>query len=438
MRRMIREFSDVFAESRKVEKIFSVIEQTTCILGSIASVQTGPFGSQLHREDYVASGTPIITVEHLIENRISHENLPLVSDGDKERLSKYTLKEGDIVFSRVGSVDRCAYVSKNEDGWLFSGRCLRIRGDETKVIPRYLSFYFTHPSFKAYIRQIAVGATMPSLNTTIMNELEIPLPPLPTQKKIAAILSSLDDKIEINTRVNKVLEEIARALFHRWFVEFEFPNDEGKPYKSSGGRMIESEMGEIPEGWRGGTLDEIAKITMGQSPSGTSYNEQGTGTVFYQGRAEFGFRYPSRRLYTTEPKRMAEKGDVLLSVRAPVGDVNIANEPCCIGRGLAAIQSIDNYSSFIYYLMLDLQKTLDSFNGEGTVFGSINRISLASLIIVLPPDSYLELFEPIARNLDLLIEKNSLENINLQIMRNSLLSILMSGELFVADFSDVK
>ena len=180
-----------------------------------------------------------------------------------------------------------------------------------------------------------------------------------------------------------------------------------------------------------GTLNEITEITMGQSPNGTSYNEQGIGVVFYQGRAEFGFRYPSRRLYTTEPKRMAKKGDVLMSVRAPVGDINLASELCCIGRGLAAIQSTDNHTSFIYYLMLHLQKTLDSFNGEGTVFGSINRSSIESLKVVLPPDSYLELFESIARSLDLFIEKNFMENQRLQLMRNSLLPKLMDCTLAV-------
>ncbi len=344
-------------------------------------------------------------------------------------------QQNDILISNIRPYFKKIWLAHSMGGC--SNDVLVIRANTT-CDSKYLYYLLSTDDFFDYATKTSKGTKMPRGDKKAIMNYPVILPPLPIQKKIAAILSSLDDKIEINTRMNKVLEEIARALFHRWFVEFEFPNDEGKPYKSSGGRMIESEMGEIPEGWRVGTLDEIAKITMGQSPSGTSYNEQGTGTVFYQGRAEFGFRYPSRRLYTTEPKRMAEKGDVLLSVRAPVGDINIANEPCCIGRGLAAIQSIDNYSSFIYYLMLDLQKTLDSFNGEGTVFGSINRISLASLIIVLPPDSYLELFEPIARNLDLLIEKNSLENINLQIMRNSLLSILMSGELFVADFSDVK
>lgn len=148
-----------------------------CKLGEVADVQTGPFGSQLHQSDYVINGTPIITVEHLGDNRIIHNNLPCVGDDDKERLKKYQIFEGDIVFSRVGSVDRRAYVSAKENGWLFSGRCLRVRCDKETVNPRFLSFYFGQESFKEYIRMIAVGATMPSINTEILSNAELSLPP---------------------------------------------------------------------------------------------------------------------------------------------------------------------------------------------------------------------------------------------------------------------
>src|SRR5690606_3374000 len=163
---------------------------------------TGPFGSQLHMSDYKAEGTPIITVEHLGDNKILHNNLPLVGDADRKRLIKYTLREGDIVFSRVGSVDRRAYVRKNEEGWLFSGRCLRVRANNEIVDSRYLSFYFGQESFKETIKMVAVGATMPSINTTILSEVEVCIPPLPEQTAIAEVLSSLDDKIDLLHRQN--------------------------------------------------------------------------------------------------------------------------------------------------------------------------------------------------------------------------------------------
>ena len=186
-------------------------------LGEIADVQTGPFGSQLHMSDYQNEGTPIITVEHLGDNRIIHNNLPLVGDDDKNRLTKYVLSEGDIVFSRVGSVDRRAYVSAKEDGWMFSGRCLRVRPSQ-KADAKFLSYFFGLEDFKETIRRIAVGATMPSINTTILSNVVVPLPPLDTQRRIAAILSSLDDKIDLLHRENATLEQMAETLFRQWFV----------------------------------------------------------------------------------------------------------------------------------------------------------------------------------------------------------------------------
>jgi type I restriction enzyme S subunit len=180
-------------------------------LGEVADVQTGPFGSQLHQRDYKPFGTPIITVEHLGENKILHQDLPLVGDEDKERLTKYILREGDIVFSRVGSVDRRGFVHKDEDGWLFSGRCLRVRANRELVEPRFLSFYFGQESFKEHVRMIAVGATMPSINTEILSSIDITIPPLLEQRAIASVLSSLDDKIDLLHQQNKTLEKVAAS-----------------------------------------------------------------------------------------------------------------------------------------------------------------------------------------------------------------------------------
>lgn len=245
-------------------------------LGDIADIQTGPFGSQLHKRDYKEKGTPIITVEHLGQNRIIHKNLPFVSDEDKERLKKFIIKEGDIVFSRVGSVDRRAFVCKKEDGWLFSGRCLRVRVFDNNINPLYLSYYFGLENFKEYIRRIAVGATMPSLNTKIMSDIEVKFPAKDVQDYIAVILSSLDDKIELNNRINKTLEEIAQAIFKHWFVDFEFPDENDQPYKSSGGEMEDSELGPIPKGWTVDTLGELIDICSGKRPKSRQATKSST------------------------------------------------------------------------------------------------------------------------------------------------------------------
>lgn len=179
-------------------------EFTTKPLSALADIQTGPFGSQLHKEDYVQNGTPIVTVEHLGQKRFTEKNLPCVSEIDKERLNKYILREGDVVFSRVGSVDRCSYVSREYNGWMFSGRCLRVRPC-IEIDSQYLYYYFTLESTKQFVRGIATGATMPSINTKFMGEVPIAYPPIDEQRKIATVLSALDNKIELNDKINNNL-----------------------------------------------------------------------------------------------------------------------------------------------------------------------------------------------------------------------------------------
>lgn len=184
--------------------------------------------------------------------------------------------------------------------------------------------------------------------------------------------------------------------------------------------------------WIEGSLSDIVNITMGQSPSGSSYNEDGIGTVFFQGRAEFGFRFPTIRLYTTEPKRMAYTNDILMSVRAPVGDINVAHTDCCIGRGLAAVHSKSNHQSFVLYTMFSLKEQWDVFNGEGTVFGSINRNSLNNVPILIPTDDIIEEFERTVAPMDVAIRNNYDETCRLQEIRDSLLPRLISGELDIS------
>jgi type I restriction enzyme S subunit len=237
-------------------------------------IQTGPFGSQLHAKDYVDEGTPIITVEHLGENRVLHTNLPRVTDADKERLARYTMQTGDIIFSRVGSVDCRALVREPEDGWLFSGRCLRVRPDASRVDPAYLSYFFGLPGFKRYMRSIAVGATMPSLNTQLLGGVPVYYPSLKTQQAIAHILGTLDDKIELNRRMAHTLEEMARALFKSWFVDFEpvrakmdgrwrpgesLPGLPAHLYDLFPDRLVDSEIGPIPEGWEVKSLSQVSQ-----------------------------------------------------------------------------------------------------------------------------------------------------------------------------------
>ncbi|MDY3683387.1 MAG: restriction endonuclease subunit S, partial [Sodaliphilus sp.] len=193
--------------------------------------------------------------------------------------------------------------------------------------------------------------------------------------------------------------------------------------------FVDSELGPIPQGWKVGTLGDIANIIMGQSPAGSSYNERGNGVIFYQGRTEFGFRFPNVRLYTTMPKRYAEPMSILLSVRAPVGDINVAIEKCCIGRGLASISSKRGLHSFLLYLVKSLKNRLEVFNGEGTVFGSINKNTLMQFKIIIPPIEMQEKFNEIIQRHDCMVLELHKEIINLSTQRDTLLPKLMSGEI---------
>ena len=305
-----------------------------------------------------------------------------------------------VITGRYGTIGEVFYAA--EDFWPLNTTLFveDFHGNDAKFI-----YYFLKTLEWS---KFTSASAVPGINRNTVHKEIVSLPDIETQRRIASTLSMFDEKIKINTEINDNLQQQAMALYAEMFLNNSDDN-------------VTS-----------GTLSDIAVITMGQSPSGSSYNEDGVGEVFYQGRAEFGFRFPKRRLFTTEPKRMAETGDVLLSVRAPVGDLNVAYERCCIGRGLGAIHSKTGYSSFVLYTMFALRSQLDVFNGEGTVFGSINRDALNAIPIDIPPVTEIDQFEAVAHPIDELIRANYEENCRIEAIRDSLLPKLMSGEIDVS------
>jgi type I restriction enzyme S subunit len=197
--------------------------------------------------------------------------------------------------------------------------------------------------------------------------------------------------------------------------------------------LVDSELGEIPEGWQASTLGEHFNVVMGQSPKGDTYNEDGNGMLFFQGRRDFGFRYPTPRVYTTEPKRLAQAGDTLISVRAPVGDRNMADQVCCLGRGVGGIRHKSGARSFTYAFVGHIEKNLSDSGSDGTVFNSINKKELEGVGFIAPSIRLLESFEKVVDSIDERVEINSKENVNLQTLRDSLLPKLLSGELAIEE-----
>ena len=324
-------------------------------------------------------------------------------------------RNGDTIMARITPClenGKTAQVSILNDGEVGFGSTEYIvfRAKEGIADKDYLYYLVCSPKVREPAIKSMVGSSgRQRVQTDVVKNLEIDVPPLVEQEKIGSFLKALDNKIALNDRINKNLEQQAQAIYQQMFID------------------------NASSDWTEGTLSDIADITMGQSPSGSSYNEDGNGTIFFQGRAEFGFRFPTVRLYTTEPKRMACANDTLMSVRAPVGDLNVAHTDCCIGRGLATIHSKNNHQSFVLYTMFSLKKQLDVFNGEGTVFGSINRNSLNEMPLLIPSSEKIDEFEALVAPMDAAIRNNYDEICRLEQLRDSLLSKLMSGELDVSD-----
>lgn len=391
------------------------------ILKDLADIQTGPFGSQLHKKDYVEDGTPIVTVEHLGERTFTEQNLPKVSDADKKRLSKYVLCMGDIVFSRVGSVDRCSFVDKAHDGWMFSGRCLRVRPYKS-IDSLYLYYYFCLKETKQFVRNIAVGATMPSINTKLLGEVEITYPHISVQRKIVKILSAIDNKIELNKKVNDNLTEQTRAVFQAWFIDYE-------PFG-----------GVAPSDWHPSTLGQIAEM---KTDSWSPAKNPDVVVEHYSIPAFDEQHYPVFEIASgiKSNKYILNSNSVMISKLNP--DTKRIWRPLCLSAHPVCSTEFIVYEAkkqeqrdYIYSI-LDSIPFLNHLCSHTT--GSTNSRQRATpkstldFTLCLPSDSVIADFCQIVTPMYDLIASNIVENQSLAKARDSLLPRLMSGELDVSD-----
>ena len=346
------------------------------------------------------------------------------------------LQNGDIVFVRSNGnknlVGRTMFIHDIKDPVCYSGFCIAFRPNTDLVYPEYLFYVLRAPFCKkqyGYSQQTNIT----NLSQGVLGDVDVPVPDLDTQQKLAKILSEIDLKIISNTRICVELEAMAKTLYDYWFTQFDFPNAEGKPYCSSGGEMVWNDQlkRKIPKGWSAGQLSDIANITMGQSPSGDTYNENGSGTIFYQGCTDFGTRFPVPRVYTSAPTRFAKAGDILMSVRAPVGTLNIAMEDCCIGRGLAALNSKFGSQLHLLYTISGFKQLFDVMDGNGTTFGSITKDTLFEMKVVIPRRDQIKSFEEMVQPIEQKIRVAEQENRELTKLRDWLLPMLMNGQATV-------
>lgn len=370
-------------------------------------VANGSFASLAENVTYRDEEDVAVLIRLVDYNNNFKGNFVFIDEHAYEFLGKSKLYGGEIIISNVGAnvgtVFRCPWLPYKMS---LAPNAIMVKFKENDD---FYYFWLRSHAGQHMLHSIVTGSAQPKFNKTNFRDMLVPVPPRDQQDKIVSILQPLEDKIEQNKKINENLQEQAQAIYSNMFIQ-------NASYQ-----------------WTEGVLSDVADITMGQSPKGNTYNEDGVGTVFFQGRGEFGFRFPTRRLFTTDPKRMAQSNDVLMSVRAPVGDLNVAYEPCCIGRGLGAIRSKDKHQSFVLYTVFSLREKLDMFNGEGTVFGSINRDALNSMPIIIPTKEEMDRFEEIVAPMDAAIRNNYEEICRLEGIRDSLLPRLMSGELDVSD-----
>lgn len=378
-------------------------------LSKLTDIQTGPFGSQLHKEDYVEIGTPIVTVEHLGSRTFTEQNLPRVKDEDRERLSKYVLHTGDIVFSRVGSVDRCSYVNEAHDGWMFSGRCLRVRPTD-EIDSRYLYYYFCREETKQFIRSVAVGATMPSINTKLLGEVNIAYPDIAEQRKISDILSVIDDKIELNTAVNDNLLQQAQALFAEAF-----------PYAPDD---------ELPDGWKQGTVGDIVEIHDSKRVplSGAQRDKMAKKIYPYYGAASL-MDYVDEYIFDGIYLLLGEDGTVVDDAGYPI--LQYVWGQFWVNNHAHILTGKNGYS--VESLMLLFKRTPVKSIVTGAVQPKISQANLRSVPIVIPALKDLESFNELIQPLFDQIRQNTDQNKALAQLRDALLPRLMAGEIDVSD-----
>lgn len=374
------------------------------------------------RYGYTASATqdPVgphfLRITDIVPSQIEWSRVPYCQIDERNR-DKYALRPGDIVIARTGATVGHAKLIRDAHDAVFASYLVRVRIDPTIADPQYVGRVVESRVYKRFVLSRVGGAAQPNANAKVLSSFEFSLPPIPTQRRIASVLSAYDDLIENNSRRIQLLEEAARLLYKEWFVHLRFPGHEH--VKTVDG---------VPEGWEKKTLNQVALITMGQSPKSSYYNEDGNGLPFHQGVSDFETRFPSPRIYCTQDARIAEPGDILFSVRAPVGRINITLERIVIGRGLAAIRSNICQQNFLFYA-LKSRFFKEDMMGGGSIFAAIKRNDLLGVGILQPPTRLVETFLEHVRPIDRQIECLHRSAKRLAEARDLLLPKLMHGKM---------
>ena len=398
---------------------------------------------RIFAHEYVERGVPFYGSKEIIDKALGTYSDTTVFISN-ERFAEIAAKfgypeEGDLLLSSVGNRAGIPYVIKDEGKFYFKDGNLTWFKEFNGLNSSFLCHWMKSAIGQSSLHSIMIGSAQKALTITGLLKLRICLPSIRQQERIVAILNALDDRITLLRETNATLEAIAQALFKSWFVDFdpvraklEGLTPEGMDEATAAlfpDAFEESELGLVPRGWRVSTVGQSFVLTMGQSPPGDTYSTDDNGLPFYQGRTDFGFRFPTKRMYCSAPTRIAEIGDTLVSVRAPVGDVNMAIERCCVGRGVASVRHPEDYRSFTFYAMRGLGQRFENFDSEGTIFGSINKKDFQALPVIAPKLSVLAAYDEVASPIDARIVENEEQMRTLATLRDTLLLRLISGQL---------
>ena len=404
-------------------------------------IQTGPFGSQLHASDYVADGIPCIMPANMKSNRVDLSAIAYISEKDAKRLSKHLVKAGDILYSRRGDVTQKALIREAEAGYFCGTGCLLVRPGDA-IDPEFLTYHLSTPTNQDWIVKQAVGATMPNLNTAILSAVPLNLPPnKDIQRRTAAILSALDAKIDCNNRINAELEAMAKTLYDYWFVQFDFPDANGKPYKSSGGKMAYNATlkREIPSGWHDSNVLAVADLLGGGTPTKKKPEYWSGNIPFFTPTDADGsiFKFSTADYITSEglkgsSTKLFSKHTVFITARGSVGRLVLAGVDMAMNQSCYALRAKTGISHvFLFFLAKELIHHLH-VKSSGSVFDSIvsNDIELTKLAI--PKGEVIEKFAEVVEPIFEKIANNTKENQQLAQLRDWLLPLLMNGQVTVA------
>ena len=375
-------------------------------------------------KDHHGSGVPIVNMGELFAfNRIGNQPMSLIRMSDAE-MDKSGLMDGDLLFGRRSLVEegagKCSMVYKPAGPLTFESSIIRVRLNRAIADPEFFFNYFRSPIGRSRIRAIVGGAAVKGIRGSDLKLIKVHVPPIDEQIAIRQVVALYDDLITTNQRRIALLEDAARRLYREWFVHLRFPGHESVPVKDG-----------VPEGWAKLPLGDVAEITMGQSPESKYYNTDGDGLPFHQGVSDFGHRFVKHEAYTKQATRIAEAGDILCSVRAPVGRLNFTRDKIAIGRGLSAMRSRTGHQSLLFY-QLDALFVEEDMIGGGAIFASVGKKELFGQLILQPSTSIATTFNRLVSDLDLQIENLDSQNQELAKARDLLLPKLMSGQLDVS------